>query len=455
MKKNESPKESSSASDEQPKLKIERQIWHLPKPWVLEELYSRRWIAMAMWVICVALCFFLIWAFFAQVNETAIAMGELEPIGGLSIVDHAEGGTVSAVFVKEGEAVKAGTPLVQLNEAAVKAELERLKAKASNFLEDSRRLTAFIQNTEVQQSIDPATVVSTAGVLDDQVFLLLQEQSKADQLGVAKAEMAKKEKDIDKLKDQRDLTRKQLDLAKQEEAMYVSLVDQGVVSKRDYLRVQGARMELEKDVVGLETQYQQAQDDLLAAKANYARIISMLKESAAKDLNIIQRELAETNQSIPRLEDSLNRMTIRAPIDGVVKGLDVSIGKVIPPNGTVLTLVPQNRGLEVVARVQPQDVGFVAVGDPAMVKVSAYDFSRYGFISGVIKDISASTYKDEKDQPYYKVWVTLKTQYVEHQDYTLQSGMTVQVDIVTGSKSILQYLLKPIHLTFKNAFHER
>ncbi len=424
------------------------------KKWLLEESYNRRWIMTAMMIICVVLFFFLIWISVARINETVIAMGELQPIGGVNLIDHAEGGTVSQIFVKNGDSVKSGEPLIQLNDAAIKSELERMKAKAQNLSEDSKRLTDFIQNKTAFSQNPDAVLEATQG-LDDHVFLLLQQQAKSDQLEMAKAEISKKQKEISKLKDQEALTAKQLELAKQEENMYVNLVNQGVVSKRDYLRVQGTRMELEKTLVGLQTQYQQSQDDFLSAKANYARIVSMLNEAAAKDLNTIQAELIEVQQSLPRLEDSLSRMTIRAPISGIVKGLDLKVGAVVPPNGLVLNLIPAGVNLEALIHVEPQDIGFVSVGEAAIVKISAYDFSRYGVIHGVVKEVSASTDKDEKNQPYYKVRVALDSQYVQQKKHALQSGMTVQVDIVTGSKTILQYLLKPIHLTFNNALHER
>jgi membrane fusion protein, adhesin transport system len=422
--------------------------------WILEESFSRRWIRTAMLVICLILFFFVVWISVTNISETVIGMGELQPIGGISIINHVEGGAVTQIFVKNGDYVRQGDPLVQLNDSAVKSELERMRGKAEDLSEDKKRLTDFIHNKKASTENSDSLLQSNQ-ILDDHFFLLLQEQSKADQLDLAAAEISKKQKEILKLQDQEALTAKQLDLAKQEEKMYVNLVDQGVVSKKEYLRNQVSRMELEKTFVGIKTQCQQAEDDLLSAKANYAKTISTLNESAAKDLNTIETELGEVNQSLPRLEDSLSRMTIRAPVDGIVKGLELNIGGVVPPGGFVLSLIPQNINLEALIRVQPQDIGFVHSGEKAIVKISAYDFSRYGVIDGLVTQVSASTDKNEKNEPYYKVIVKLGSQYVHERNYPLQSGMTVQVDIITGSKTILQYLLKPIHLTFNNGLHER
>lgn len=177
-----------------------------------------------------------------------------------------------------------------------------------------------------------------------------------------------------------------------------------------------------------------------------------------RELARTKGELAELREDMVRLQHRVARTDITAPTRGYVKGLNVNtVGGVIAPGQILMDIVPADQDLVVEARISTRDIGHVSIGQTAKVKVDTYDFARYGAISGRLKRISATTFQDEKGAPYYKGTIVLDRRYVgaEPQRNPVLAGMTVQAEIVTGAKSILSYLLKPIRNSVDRAFHER
>jgi HlyD family type I secretion membrane fusion protein len=168
-------------------------------------------------------------------------------------------------------------------------------------------------------------------------------------------------------------------------------------------------------------------------------------------------ELAQVAESLARAVDRANRLTIDSPVRGIVQNLQIrTIGGVIPAGGALMDIVPVDDELLVEARVSTRDRGHVHEGQQASVKITTYDFVRYGAVHGIVTSISPTTFVDEKDgQPYYKAMVALDHPWVGSSDNGLLPGMTVQADVITGEKTLLQYLLKPIFVSLAHAFHER
>lgn len=429
-----------------------KNIWYLPKPWILEELYSRRLIMLAISVICGTLLLLIIWASIARIDESAIALGELQPINKINILEHLEGGIVKTLYVRSGDTVKKGQLLVKLDDVAFLADLNQAKTKQSELQLDKNRLQAFIKNLDISSDKINANNLNHD---DERAYLAIQYKVKADELAVADARITKQEKEIHRLQSQVTLTRKNLALLDEEKSMFIKLREQQIVSHRDFINVQKIYNETQKELNSLITQEKQSYDVLNEAKHEKAKVISSLNESAAKQIDTINTELAVLEQTIIKLNDKVERTKIRAPIAGEVSGLDVNTGEVLAQNAEIMTLVPEKAVYQVIAEVQPVDIGHIKVGDQAIVKVFAYDFARYGSIKGRVIKISAKTFLDDDKKPYYKATIALENQYVKFPKNSLRTGMTAQVDIVTGSKTILQYLFKPVHVTVASSLNER
>ena len=177
------------------------------------------------------------------------------------------------------------------------------------------------------------------------------------------------------------------------------------------------------------------------------------------ELDVVTAEIAQVRELIHRLEDRVTRLKIIAPVHGFVKDIKVrSEGGVIAPGGILMDIVPIDDELRIETRISTKDVGHVNLGQNVTIKVTSFDFARYGSVNGVLENISATTYIDEKDgTPYYKGIVKLDVPYVgsEPSENRILPGMTVQADILTGNKTLFQYLLKPIYVSLQQSFRER
>ena len=193
------------------------------------------------------------------------------------------------------------------------------------------------------------------------------------------------------------------------------------------------------------------------AKTRLKNLSTTLTEESMEIKSNKYSKLLEIQDSIQASKDEVDRLIIKSPVDGIVKGLNVDIGGVIPPGGTLLEVVPLNKELIVEAQVRTQDIGHININDPVNVKISSYNYVRYGYINGFIDHISASTYLNEKGHPYYKVMVRLEKNYLglNPERNIILPGMTVETEIITGHKSLLTYLLKPIQQSITRSFHER
>ncbi len=182
------------------------------------------------------------------------------------------------------------------------------------------------------------------------------------------------------------------------------------------------------------------------------------RDKALGEMGMAGAELAEVEETIARVRQLVTRLDVRAPIRGLIQDLQFrTVGAVVAPGGVLMQMVPIDDVLQVETRVATRDIGHVRVGQPVTVKVSTYDFARYGTIDGMLHSVSPTTLIDEDDEPYYKALVTLATNHVGKFPgrNPVLPGMTVQADVVTGEKTILQYLLKPIYVSFEGALRER
>ena len=201
-----------------------------------------------------------------------------------------------------------------------------------------------------------------------------------------------------------------------------------------------------------------AESALKEAHSQLASIESDERKDALKQLTIIESQQAELSKTLHRLRNTMEKLEVRSPVHGLVKGITVTtVGGIITPGQTLLQIVPLDEALLVETQISTRDVGHLRPNQNVVVKVASYDYSRYGTISGKLSVISPSTYSSKEGQSYYKGWIKLSKNYVGDREghNLILPGMTVQADIITGEKTILQYLLKPIYTVAQGAFHER
>ncbi|MDF3055198.1 MAG: lssD [Gammaproteobacteria bacterium] len=360
-----------------------------------------------LWTTVVFLVVAFIWAKYSIIDEVTTGEGKVIPASQIQIIQNLEGGIVEKIFVREGQIVQKNQVLIQLNDVQFGASYEATKLKAYALEVKIARLLAVIENkpflvSEVIQKGAPSLVAH------EKALYLSQEREQKH------------------LEEAYQSNKKEYELTK-------PLVKKGAASEVEVLR-------LERQVSAAQEQIDSFQSDVL------------------QDLNTAKADLLGVNASLEDYKDRLSRTTIRSPVKGIVNKINITtIGGVSQPGMDLIEIVPLEDTLLVEAKIKPKDIGFLTVGQSATVKISAYDYSIYGGLEGRVEKISADSVQDEERKNFYIVDVRTKKNYLGTKAKPLYiiPGMVATVDVLTGRKSVLSYLMKPIMKAKEKALHER
>lgn len=392
---------------------------------------------------------FLVWAAFTKVEEIASASGQVIPSGYVQSIQHPDGGVITDILVQEGDLVEKGQPLLRLDQTNANADLGQMQAR-----QDALRAQASRLRTYSGSSSDKATTLTA----DERQILASMEDARTQQINVLKDQISQKERELTAFSASRAALKKNVALKAEENAIYQDTLKRGSSSRLMALTSERELNQLRGQLAEATSQENRARDAISEARNRLQSLNADLKQQAMKDLGQLEAELAELDKSIARQISAADRTTINAPVRGIVKGLSVhTIGAVVEPGKLLLEIVPADKELMVEALVSPTDIGMIKQGQPVKIKVSAFDFSRYGSLPGTLDRVSASTFQGEEGQFFYKAKIKLDQNYVGKNAgrNLVLPGMTVQADIVTGDKTVLQYLLKPVQTTTDGAFRER
>lgn len=446
-----------------------RQLAHISDASLIEEGGYSQLVNRAILFIAGMLLVFIVWATFTKLDEVAISFGEVQPMQDVQPMQHVQGGTIAIVYVKNGEEVKAGSPLIKLNPEQVRAELMKAQSREVSLLLDAERLHAFINKTPVQEvnwrKAIKATNYDTQqnsknidnSIRENTSLLSQQNKERESQYLIYHEKVEQKKAQLRQYADSKaDLERK-LSLHKDEEKMYRSLVEKGYASKLDLNVSQRKTIEAIAQLKQTEAKIDEARGGLEEAENELKRLNTTFTKKALEDLNEINSQLLDVHHTIQRLKDLSDNLIIKAPITGIVKGLNALPGSVISPAEVIMDIVPTKGEMIVNCKISTRDIGHVHLDDPAQVKIMAYEFTRYGTVPGKVMEISADTFANQDGLPYYKGKILLEKNYVGDNPAInqLKPGMTAQVDILTGKKTIISYLIKPITRGLSTSFKER
>ncbi|WP_411752042.1 HlyD family efflux transporter periplasmic adaptor subunit [Serratia sp. (in: enterobacteria)] len=363
--------------------------------------------SLLVWLVCLLLVGFVTWASIFKLDEVTTGSGKVVPSVHEQVVQSLEGGILYQLNVREGDIVEKGQILAQLDRTKTESGVQESQSRLRAALATSARLQAEVSETPL---VFPAELDKEV-VLTHAETALYQSRRESLESGLKGLEQG-------------------VELIQRELGMTQPLVRQGAASSVEVLRLQRQLNEMQNKAIDLKTQYYvRAREEL--AKAN--------AEVEAQRSVILGRQ------------DSLSRLQFTSPVRGIVKDIEVTtVGGVIPPNGKLMTLVPLDDQMLVEAKISPRDVAFIHPGQKAVVKITAYDYSIYGGINGVVDTISPDTIQDEvkRDIYYYRVYIRTDVSFLKNKSgnsFPIFPGMIATVDISTGSKSILHYILKPFN----------
>ncbi len=429
----------------------------LALPIELEEGASPVLARAAMAVISGLILVLLVWANIASVRELSVAMGEIAPFGSTREAAHLEGGIVDAVLAAPGDEVEEGDPLVRLRAENAGGEVDRFEARRANLELRSERLAA--QAAGREPDFSPFVGAWPSLVAEQRAtFIAATTRHRAEitelteQQASAASEVEKAEAELEAETDILKFAKEQLDI--QEE-----LIDEGFTSKQSFLEAKAAVAASQAKAAGAGARLEQARRALAAVRADLERKQAEYQGEISEERSAVVAELAEIEKPIESLRDRSYRLTVRAPVSGIVNETFVhGSGDVVRPGGVVAEITPTGSELFAEVRVEPKDIGHIAVGLETDVSVTTFDPNRYGKLDGRVAHISADSFVDERTgDAYYIAYIALPHQEIGAGDRKrrLTPGMQVRAEIVTQSRTLMQYILKPVSRSLDQAFTER
>lgn len=421
---------------------------------VLEKQPKKLHIIIIFWTITIL--FFFLWASISEIDEIARGTGDVIPSNENQVLQNLEGGIVEEILIKEGSIVKKDDVLLKINNEKSISTFESNEVK-SLFLE-AQILRLRAQSEGKEFDVTKVDNKELKSYIQNEISLY---ETNTDQLNsslsVLKEQLIQKKNSLDDAKSKKLYLSKSLKMIRKELSMTSPMVERGIASQVDLLR-------LEKEENNAIDEFKSAEFAIVRLQSEINEISHKVKETklsfqakAKEELNNAISEYKRVVTNSKALEDQVTRTIVKAPRDGVVQRLFVhTIGGVVKPGDDLIEIVPSNEKLLVNAKIKPSDIAFIYPSQKAIVKFSAYDFSIYGGLEGEVVSISPDTIKDKDDNTYYIVRIeTQKSKFTQSKDMKIIPGMTAQVDILTGKKSILSYILKPILKTKQYAFGDR
>ncbi len=433
-----------------------QQLQYLSQSVILEESVSPKLVRTTMLSISVLLLSFLTWAAITPVSEVAKGSGEVIPVGYIQAIQHLDGGKVSAILVQEGQLVEKGQPVMQLEGADTKSEFAQMSTREQALQLKIMRLRAFMDDSEPDFSAIAQDVPQLAHEERQILNAMRDDREKKRQILVD--QIAAKQKELDSIRNRRTTLHSNIRLADEENTMRKHLLEKGYTSKLSAIDSERRLNTARGDLQDINSQEKVALEAINEAKSRLQSLDSELSQNALKEIGAVQAELSELDRVKSNLSHRVDNLEVRSPVRGLVKGITVTtLGAVVSPGQTLMEIVPVDQDLIVETSISPRDIGHAQAGQHVSVKVTSYDFVRYGSIDGTLESISPSTYNDPDGGVYYKGRVVLAQNYVgkDPSRNVILPGMTVQADIITGKKTLLEYFLKPIHLALQTSFQER
>lgn len=410
---------------------------------------------IVIWLSAASMTVLLLWSAFAVLDEVTRGEGKVIPSRQIQILQSMDGGIVSEILAREGQTVKVGDLLLKVDPTRMVSSLRENQSQYLALLAKGARLRALAEGSRF---VPPDEVVKQAPEIVEQERTLYESRrAELDAtIGVARQQSTQRSQELISVRARREQAAQSYTLTARELEMTRPLVRTGAVSDVELLR-------LERDVARYRGERDSANSDIPRLESAVAEANRKIQEVELTFRNVARSELSEVNAKLSALsegstalEDRVKQTEIRSPVNGTVKQLKVNtVGGVVQPGKDVIELVPSDDALLLEAKVLPRDIAFLRPGQKALVKFTAYDFAVYGGLEATLEQIGADSVVDEKGNAYFVVRVRTLSNTIGQQKLPIIPGMVAEVDILTGKKTVLSYLLKPILRAQAKALTER
>lgn len=408
-------------------------------------------------VICAFFLLFFIWATFASLEETTRGEGKIIPSKEIQKLSSLEGGIIDEILVKEGDEVKAGQIVVRLRDVGASADYGSGEAKLLGLKAAIARLQAEVDGK--MPEFPPDVMEKLPQAVTDEMAAFRANQDKINgQTIILQQQKSQRAQELSELQIKSSDIGGQIAIIRDRKSMVEPLVARGSAPKMELLEFEQQIREKQTELNSVNAAMPRARAAIAEAEARIRDVEATARATAQTELTAKTNEMTAIEKGLVGLEDKKDRTEIKSPVNGYVKDLKVyTVGGVVQPGQDFVEIVPKDDQLLVEARIKPMDIAFLYPDQPAMVKISAYDFSIYGGLKGKVVAISPDAVTDEKGESFYTVRVMTQENALKRKGEVLPiiPGMVATVDILTGEKTVMEYILKPFVKTLDSSMNER
>lgn len=427
------------------------------------------WVMIAFFIAASA------WASWAEIDQVTRGQGKVVPSSQVQVIQNLEGGLVKQILVREGEQVQKGQQLILIDDTRFRSDFREREQQVANLTANVLQLSASLSSVTIDEDfsennwensvrIDYNKLAFPPLLKDTQPELVARQRAEyqqdldnlRNQISVMTQQVKQKQQELIEIQARIKNLRQSYDFANKELEITKPLADEGVVPRIELLKLQRQVNDTRRELTSSELKVPVLRSNIREAMLSRIDTAQKFRSQQQQELNQVQDKLSSMTESAVGLEDRVNRTVVISPVTGTVKTLNVNtVGGVIQPGMDIVEIVPTEDTLLVEAQIAPQDIAFLRPDLHAIVKFSAYDFTKYGGLEGTLEHISADTTQDEEGNSFYLVRVrTTETSFGHDENLPIIPGMTASIDIITGKRTVMEYLLEPILRAKTNALRE-
>ena len=428
-----------------------------------------------LWVIILFFILATFWASFAKLDKVTTGSAKVIPSSQLQVVQNLEGGIVKQVLIKEGQSVEKGQKLLLIDDTLFQSNYREKSQDLASLKADSIRLRQIIKNITIRSSQPNWTErvqLQSGALLFDSDFaalhpkLVLQQKNEyhdvmsnlQNQLNLTAQQVKQKQQELNETKSRINSLASNYKITQREYNMTKPLAEEGVVPEIELLKLQRSMNDSRRDLTSARMKLPVTESEIQETVYKYINIASDFRAKTQQELSDVSNKLSSMSEIQIGLEDKVSRTVVTSPVKGTIQKVYVNtIRGVIQPGMDLIEIVPTEDTLLIETKIAPQDIGFLYPGLKAIIKFTAYDFTNYGGLTGTLETISADTIQDEEGNSFYQVRIrTDQSDLKDSNGDTLPiiPGMTASADIITGKRTVLDYLLKPVLKAKQTALRE-
>ncbi|QKJ23038.1 HlyD family type I secretion periplasmic adaptor subunit [Poseidonibacter lekithochrous] len=422
---------------------------------ILEQ--SPKKFRLFLWFWIVTVIALISWAYFAQIDEIVRGEGTVVPRSENKMVQNLEGGIVEKLLVKEGDVVKKGQILLKIDNGKSQSDYEATNLKSLELTAKIVRLEAEVNNKEFNAEEFSSNAISQY-IMNEKKLYIINKNNIESEILVLEEQLKQKKNDLSSARSSIGYLRNEYNLISEEVRIAKPLVARKIRSKVDFLKLKREANNIRKELANVRISIPKTQSLINEVKKKMVEIRDKFRKVSQEELNKTVAELERVNANVNNLKDKVVRTDVYSPTNGIVQQIFFNtIGGVIKPGENLVEIVPTGETLLIETKIKPADIAFIYFKQNAKVKFTAYDYSIYGGLEGSVIKISADTEMDENKDSFYTVHIQTNENHLTKGDRELSiiPGMVVNVDILTGKKTILDYILKPILKAKQYTFTER